>query len=135
MILEKIHQELPNSSIILELPKELEWSGKKFRIHYSADTTLPKCENIQKVDAKKVIFPITIRSWRTGDSFKPLGFKGRKKISDFLINRKVPLNEKKEVPIFVDGNGDIIWVAPWRMADQYRITPETKKVIIFEQLL
>lgn len=134
LTIKRIHQEALPAVIIQTLPKKIEWAGKTFNVYYSDDVTLPIRESIQKVDAEKVIFPIKIRSWKNGDSFKPLGLNGRKKISDFLIAQKVPLDEKKEVPIFVNANEDVLWVAPWRTDDRYKITAKTKKVIIFEQL-
>ncbi len=134
IVVRKISHIPPSVLDIHELPRKLEWAGKTFNIFFSNDTTLPEKGNILKLDAEKVTLPIKVRSWEIGDSFKPLGFGRRKKVSDFLISQKVSLDEKKEVPIFVNGNEDILWIAPWRADDRYKITPKTKKVIIFEQL-
>lgn len=89
-------------------------------------------ENRAMVDGDLLIFPLTVRSWRTGDYFRPLGMRGRKKLSDFFVSRKVPLIRKGRIPILVNGNGDIIWVAGMRLDDRYKVTPNTKKVYIFE---
>jgi len=87
-----------------------------------------------KLDANKVTFPIEMRSWQHGDSFAPLGLKGTKKISDFLINQKVPADVKGKVPLFVNANKDILWVVPYRIDERYKMSEKTKKVIIFEQI-
>lgn len=50
----------------------------------SLDT--PSNEALLCVDA--VTFPITVRKWRAGDWFIPLGMKGQKKVSDYLIDKK-----------------------------------------------
>lgn len=92
-------------------------------------------KNMIKLDAAKICFPLRIRSWKTGDTFRPLGMNGRKKLSDLFISLKIPVSEKLSVPVLENANGDIIWVAPYRMDDRYKITAETKKVIILEQLL
>ncbi|MBS1529479.1 MAG: tRNA lysidine(34) synthetase TilS [Bacteroidetes bacterium] len=84
------------------------------------------------VDTDKLIYPLTIRNWRQGDFFYPLGMKTKKKLSDFFISEKVPLHEKKRVPLLVNGNGDIIWIGGYRPDDRYKVTPKTKKVTIFE---
>ena len=43
--------------------------------------------------------------------------KTRKKLSDFFINLKIPLHEKKRIPILVNGNNDIthwhIYAVDW----------------------
>lgn len=84
------------------------------------------------LDAAKISFPIRLRSWQIGDVFYPLGMNGKKKLSKFFIGLKIPLEEKKGVPIIENGNGDIIWVAPYRLDDRYKIGKNTKKVATFE---
>jgi tRNA(Ile)-lysidine synthase len=58
--------------------------------------------------------------------------KGRKKVSDFFIGEKVPLHQKEQIPLLVNGNGDITWLGGYRLADNYKVTEDTKKVVIFE---
>ena len=61
--------------------------------------------------------------------FQPLGMKGHKKLSDLFVSLKIPVYRKHTVPIVVNGNGDILWVVPYRMDDRYKITGKTKKVL------
>ncbi len=87
------------------------------------------------IDAGLLIYPLTLRPWQQGDSFVPLGMKGRKKVSDFFIGEKVPLHQKEQIPLLVNGNGDITWLGGYRLADNYKVTKDTKKVVIFELVL
>lgn len=84
------------------------------------------------VDAETLVYPLTLRSWQQSDYFYPLGMKTRKKLSDFFIDLKIPLPEKKRIPILVNGNNDIIWVGGYRPDNRYKVTAKTKKVTIFE---
>ncbi|HEX3384791.1 MAG TPA: tRNA lysidine(34) synthetase TilS, partial [Mucilaginibacter sp.] len=84
------------------------------------------------VDTEKLVYPLTIRSWQQSDFFYPLGMKTKRKLSDFFIGEKVPLHEKKQIPLLVNGNGEIIWIGGYRPDDRYKVTPKTKKVTIFE---
>ncbi|MDB5146926.1 MAG: tRNA(Ile)-lysidine synthase, partial [Mucilaginibacter sp.] len=84
------------------------------------------------IDADKLIYPLRLRAWQEGDHFFPLGMKGRKKLSDFFINQKVPLHQKDETPILVNGNGEIMWIGGYRPDERYKVSDNTKKVIIFE---
>jgi len=84
------------------------------------------------VDADHIVYPLTLRNWHTGDVFYPLGMKGKQKLSDFFIQQKVPLHKKDDIALLINGNGEIIWVAGYRPDERYKITAETKKVIIFE---
>jgi tRNA(Ile)-lysidine synthase len=92
---------------------------------------IPRANHVAAFDADKVTFPLTLRRWRTGDRFHPLGMKGTKKISDFLINLKVPLPDKQQVWILEAGNS-IIWVVNHRLDDRFRVTDQTCKILLVE---
>ncbi|HUI09266.1 MAG TPA: tRNA lysidine(34) synthetase TilS [Bacteroidota bacterium] len=76
--------------------------------------------------------PLTLRNWREGDSFVPLGMGGRKKVSDFFVDEKVPASGKKEIPLLVTPGGEIVWVCGMRLDDRFKITPATRRVIKLE---
>jgi len=84
------------------------------------------------VDTDLLIYPLTLRPWQQGDHFYPLGMKGNKKISDFFIGQKVPLHQKNQIPLLINGNGEVIWVGGYRPDERYKVSKETKKVTIFE---
>ena len=86
------------------------------------------------VDSDKLVYPLTMRGWQQSDRFFPMGMRGKKKLSDFFINQKIPLHQKNAIPLLVNGNGDIIWVAGYRCDERYKVTDNTKKVTIFELL-
>jgi tRNA(Ile)-lysidine synthase len=73
-------------------------------------------------------FPLQIRSWQEGDRFNPLGMQSEKKISDFLIDNKVPFALKKEVKVLVSGN-KIAWILGMRIADWAKVSPATQKCL------
>jgi tRNA(Ile)-lysidine synthase len=84
------------------------------------------------VDHELLIYPLILRTRHPGDVFVPLGMKTHKKLSDFFIDEKVPLPEKDQIPLLINGNGDIVWVAGMRQDNRYKVTATTKKVAIFE---
>ncbi|MFD1257096.1 tRNA lysidine(34) synthetase TilS [Mucilaginibacter terrae] len=90
--------------------------------------------NIAMIDSGLLIYPLTLRSWRQGDYFMPLGMSTRKKLSDFFVNQKVPVHQKTQTPILINGNGEVIWIAGYRLDNRYKLTAQTKKVTIFEIL-
>ena len=87
------------------------------------------------IDADRLIFPIVVRTWQEGDRFMPIGMRNYKKLSDFFIDQKIPLPQKDSIPIFVNGNGEVVWVAGLRQDNRYKVTATKKKVVIFEQKL
>lgn len=74
----------------------------------------------------KIQFPLTIRSWEKGDKFTPLGMKGTKKISDYLIGLKMPLFEKNKVLVLVNADKEIIWLIGLRISEKFKISTGKK---------
>jgi tRNA(Ile)-lysidine synthase len=83
-------------------------------------------------DADEFIYPLKLRAWREGDTFKPFGMNGEKKVSDFLISQKIPVNNKRNIPILVNGDGKIIWICGLRNDDRFKVKSNTKKIFILE---
>lgn len=68
-----------------------------------------------------------LRKWKNGDVFKPIGFGGTKKVSDFLADAGIPSSEKKNRLVLLNRN-KIIWVVGLRISDEVKITNKTKRV-------
>lgn len=83
--------------------------------------------SIEYVDAAAVSFPLTIRSWKPGDTMVPLGMKGKKKLSDLFGELKFTSEQKSSIPVVVSGD-TILWVAGVRLNDQFKITGKTKNI-------
>jgi len=85
-------------------------------------------DNVALIDADRLEFPLILRRWADGDAFIPLGMTGRKKVSDYLIDTKVAIPEKRRQ--FVMTSGDkIVWLIGRRVDDRYKITPHTENVL------
>ncbi|MCB0713643.1 MAG: tRNA lysidine(34) synthetase TilS [Ignavibacteriae bacterium] len=86
---------------------------------------------VEYVDADRLPEKLTIRSWREGDRFHPLGMKGEKKLSDFLIDQKIPLDRKRQVMVITDGD-KIIWVCGMRIDERFKVNPKTQRILKME---
>lgn len=89
---------------------------------------LDQGENVALLDADKLSFPLTVRRWHDGDWFVPFGMSGRKKLSDYLIDKKVSMAEKSRQFVLISGD-DIVWVIGRRLDDRYAITRKTENVL------
>ena len=114
VIIEKGDQliELNGSNIVMEV------HDKKINIEPDV--------NVAYLDLDDLVFPLVIRNWTEGDSFVPLGMKGEKKLSDFMIDEKIPLNLKSRV-LVVTSAGNIVWIVGHRIDDRYKITENTSR--------
>ena len=88
-------------------------------------------KNTVFLDKKKLIFPLTLRKWKQGDFFYPLGMNGKKRLSDYFIDNKFTQFDKEECYLLCSGE-DIVWIIGHRMDDRFKITDDTKKVYIAE---
>ena len=70
--------------------------------------------------------PFKIRFWRPGDTFSPLGVGGTQKLQDFFVDHKVPRSQRSCIPLLVDANESIIWVAGYRLAENFKLGPEER---------
>ncbi|MDT8400429.1 MAG: tRNA lysidine(34) synthetase TilS [Bacteroidales bacterium] len=79
-------------------------------------------------DADLIQYPLKLRRWEEGDFFYPLGMKGRKKISDLLIDMKISIPGKNRVYV-LEMNTEIIWVLGIRIDDRFKVTESTARVM------
>jgi tRNA(Ile)-lysidine synthase len=93
----------------------------------------PRSSACACLDAGKLQFPLILRRPRPGDSFVPLGMKGRKLLSDYFCDSKKNLFQKESCWLLISGQ-DIVWVLGERIDHRYRVTNSTKRIYCFSLL-
>lgn len=114
--------------------KELIINEFKLRFKILQKTTnyeLRTSNFIANLDFDKLRFPLEIRKWEKGDAFYPLGMKGKKKLSDFFIDKKLSVNQKENTWLLTS-KGKIVWVIGLRIDDRFKITDKTRKIYFAE---
>ena len=94
----------------------------------TADFVIDKSSHVAQLDAEKIQFPLTLRHWRHGDRFHPLGMKGSKLLSDFFVDQKFTETQKENVFLLLSADNQILWVVGYRIDDRYKVTDETNSV-------
>ncbi|HBE44774.1 MAG TPA: tRNA(Ile)-lysidine synthetase, partial [Deltaproteobacteria bacterium] len=84
-------------------------------------------KNVAYFDMDK-IGSLSIRTFRNGDRFVPLGMKYSVKLKDFFISLKIPKEKRRYIPLLISEK-DIIWVIGYRIDDRYRITDRTQQIL------
>jgi tRNA(Ile)-lysidine synthase len=90
-----------------------------------------KNSNIEFVDIDRLPKQLVLRNWREGDRLHPFGMEGEKKVSDLLIDQKVPLDKKRDILVVADGD-NIIWVCGIRLDDRYKVDQNSRNVLRME---
>jgi tRNA(Ile)-lysidine synthase len=131
LIITPIDATATSNCMIHPTDAHLDLSHHSLNIQYKEGNAFFK-DGKAYVDYDLLIFPLVVRTRQAGDVFVPLGMKTHKKLSNFLVDEKVPLPEKDKIPMVLNGNGDIIWVGGMRQDNRYKVSATTKKVAIFE---
>ena len=81
------------------------------------------------IDYMQLEFPLLLRPWKEGDSFVPLGMKGSKKLSDYFIDNKYSLIQKKKSRVLISHN-TIVCIIGDRLDDRFKLVETSEKVYI-----
>jgi tRNA(Ile)-lysidine synthase len=73
---------------------------------------------------------LTVRNRRAGDRFRPIGLNGSKKLQDLFVDRKLARHERDGVPVVVDVQDRIVWVAGFGCDEAFRVTDAAQAVLI-----
>ena len=80
------------------------------------------------LDADVLGSRVSIRQWRPGDRFEPLGTAGSKKLQDFFVDSGVPRRLRSGVPLLV-ARDRIAWVVGHRIDRHFKLTQHTARAI------
>ncbi|RZS98734.1 tRNA lysidine(34) synthetase TilS [Cecembia calidifontis] len=112
----------------------VELNAGRFDILYlNGDVEIDRNAENAMLDRDKLSFPLTVRRWELGDKIVPLGMKSEKKISDLLIDLKVPLIEKRKVAVLLSGN-EVAWVLGYRISEKFKCDSTTKNILYFKKI-
>ena len=95
------------------------------------DFSFMKDKRVAYLDADKIVKPLKVRKWMKGDKFVPYGMKGKKKVSDYMTDRKFSLLDKEKQYVVCCGD-DIVWLVNERSDNRYRVTETTQKILMLK---
>ncbi|WP_175628817.1 tRNA lysidine(34) synthetase TilS [Bacteroides acidifaciens] len=122
LLLEKAQSENKEELPFLIIKEEKE---------YTPDFLIPREKEIACFDADKLNGEISYRKWQTGDTFVPFGMKGKKKISDYLTDRKFSISQKERQWVLCCGKR-IAWLIGERTDNRFRIDETTQRIVIYK---
>jgi tRNA(Ile)-lysidine synthase len=141
-------QKFPDRQLKMNLHEQkfCEFDGKKFswKIQTQKKIQLPKKtsrgKNFPKqklpsqeiFDADKIGDEIILRHWRAGDRFQPIGFSSAIKLQDFFTNEKIPRARRHELILATTLTGEIFWVESLRISENFKLTPKTRRQLIWD---
>ena len=116
---------LPRSRVVALIGCHL---GKEMRDKILEGSVDKQCEAWVDADKLNPYF-VGIRLRKNGDRFRPINSPGKRKLKDWMIDRKWTKARRDETPIFVDANDSILWVPGFPPCDAMKVTHSTTSVI------
>lgn len=99
----------------------------------SRPPSLQPSPSVAYLDPEQLPFPWLLRNFRPGDRFRPLGMGGSQKIKALFINEKVPLGDRRRIPVLLS-SGRVVWVVGLRLAEEARLKAAASAVLRVEIL-
>ena len=104
--------------------------GTHIRLHTiprEKELEIPKNQYTKWFDYDKINVGLSIRYRKNGD-YLTLSGGGKKKLRRYMIDEKIPENERDRIPVLADGD-HVLWVIGYRISDYYKITDETEHIL------
>lgn len=94
---------------------------------YKKGTEIPKNQYTKWFDCGKIKGTPVVRSRQTGD-YITLADGKTKTIRRFMIDEKIPREERDSIQLLADGS-HILWIVGYRISEYYKIGPDTVQVL------
>lgn len=116
--------------------KKLEIPGTTFYEYGKFKATFVKNQKSFKdaiyLDYQKLSKPLYVRSKKDGDAFVPFGMKGRKKLQDFFVDKKIPFYKRITIPVITDSKNNIVAIGTDIIAGPYKVLKSSGKILKLE---
>ena len=123
----------PRYDLVLQIPGEILLpDGRKL---VATVVERPEMETRHRVyfDQATLAQPLSIRTWRPGDCFVPLGMTGHKRVKQLFSDLKIEKEERLRTPLVVAGE-TMLWVAGLQRSGFGVVTPSSVGAVRLELL-
>ena len=131
LVLVPFEEAVQTERIIGPRTRKLELAGNTLKISrktWHPEDQIPVSSGEYWLDLAQVKFPLTVRPWKAGDRFRPLGMQGSRKLSDYLTDRKYSIRQKEKVQVLLS-EGRIVCILGERISNDVRITDSTRNIL------
>jgi tRNA(Ile)-lysidine synthase len=81
------------------------------------------------LDFDRVQWPLVLRNWRPGDSYRPHGSRRVRKLKRLLLQSRVPRSARGSWPVLTS-EGRVIWASGYPVAEELAPLPGTQTVLV-----
>lgn len=117
--------KVPGSYSIPGPEKEIEFSVKEDV--QNEEIPINRCT--KWFDYDRISNGLTVRTRENGDFITLDGQGHRKLLKRWMIDEKIPREEREQMLLLADGN-HILWIIGYRISDNYKVTDDTQRVLV-----
>lgn len=122
--------------IVLSLGKragECIFDGVRFQWRFDTEKVARQSRRprYEFFDADQVGAQVVLRHWRGGDRFQPIGMRSAVKLQDWFTNQKIPRARRHQLIVATGATGEIFWIEDQRIGEHFKLTPQTKRRLIW----
>jgi tRNA(Ile)-lysidine synthase len=104
-------------------PGDYGWPGGRLEIRIDDPEVPPE----QAFDADRLCWPLVARARRPGDRMRPRGGRGSRKLSDLMIDAKLPRRARDALPVVATADDQVLFAPGLRPAELARATASTRR--------
>lgn len=96
--------------------------------NYEKKVKIPKNRYTKWLDCDIIKDTLHLRTRRKGDWIQVLAEGGRKKLKEYLVNEKIPREDRDRLVLLAEGD-EILWVLGYRLSEKVKVKADTKRVL------
>ncbi len=110
--------------VLLQAPGQVEVSNEVLRAETATGWGAAGPRGVWASASRAAGRPLRVRSWETGDAYRPHGAPGRRKLQDLFTDARLPRSHRSAIPV-VECGGEIVWVPGFRVAHDWAVESRT----------
>ena len=84
------------------------------------------------LDFDRLRWPMILRNWRPGDSYRPQGRKRIRKLKRIFLEARVPRSTRASWPVLTSA-GQLVWASGYPVADEFAPRPGTRTGLLIAE--
>jgi tRNA(Ile)-lysidine synthase len=84
------------------------------------------------LDFERLRWPLILRSWRPGDSYRPRGHRRARKLKRLFLESRVPQHARATWPVLTSA-GQLIWASGYPVAEEFAPRPGTRTGLLIAE--
>ncbi|MGV3773358.1 MAG: tRNA lysidine(34) synthetase TilS [Verrucomicrobiales bacterium] len=110
-------------------PQRFTFGGKELVAQWVPSSQFRMDNHAEYFDAGNVGASFTLRYWRPGDRYQPIGMDQLVKLQDLFTNAKIDRAARRHLLVAEAANGEIFWVERLRISEKFKVAASSSTLL------